>query len=81
MLYLATAKDMSKAALDNYPYQDTTTVLLPEEAWRDVPGYEGYYQVSSRGRVRSVDRVIPHPRLGRQTVRGRLLTQKVTEPP
>lgn len=29
-----------------------------EEAWKDIPGYEGYYQVSSLGNVRSLDRVI-----------------------
>lgn len=29
-----------------------------EEEWRDVVGYEGFYQVSSLGRVRSCDRVI-----------------------
>lgn len=28
-----------------------------EEIWRDVAGYEGIYQVSSQGRVRSLDRV------------------------
>lgn len=28
------------------------------EEWRDIPGYRGYYQVSSLGRVRSVDRTI-----------------------
>lgn len=28
-----------------------------EEIWKDVPGFEGYYQVSSMGRVKSVDRV------------------------
>ena len=28
------------------------------EEWRDIPGYEGYYQASSLGRVRSLDRVI-----------------------
>lgn len=28
------------------------------EEWRDAPGYEGYYQVSSYGNVRSVDRYI-----------------------
>lgn len=28
------------------------------EEWRDVPGYEGYYQVSDQGRVRSIDRVV-----------------------
>lgn len=29
-----------------------------EEAWKDVPGYEGYYQVSDIGRVRSLDRYV-----------------------
>lgn len=47
------------------------------EQWRDVPGFEGRYQVSDMGRVRSLDRfvrVVP-PR-GAETVRpvrGRIL--------
>lgn len=32
-------------------------ISTPEE-WRDIPGWEGYYQVSDQGRVRSVDRVV-----------------------
>lgn len=28
-----------------------------EEIWKDIDGYEGYYQVSNKGRVRSLDRV------------------------
>ena len=32
--------------------------LLPYEIWRDIPGYEGMYQASSMGNIRSVDRVI-----------------------
>jgi hypothetical protein len=28
------------------------------ERWRQVPGYEGAYEVSSHGRVRSVDRIM-----------------------
>ena len=32
------------------------------EIWKAVPDYEGIYQVSTMGRVRSVDRTIPHPR-------------------
>lgn len=27
-----------------------------EEIWKDIPGYEGRYQASNQGRVRSVDR-------------------------
>lgn len=48
------------------------------ESWRDIKGYEGYYQVSNLGRVRSLDRIIvvndrryKEPR--RITRRGRIL--------
>lgn len=34
------------------------TMKLLDEVWKDIPGYEGYYQVSDTGRVRSVDREI-----------------------
>ena len=40
-----------------------------DEEWRPVPGAEGYYSVSSLGRVRSEP--LPHPCVGRQ--RGRVL--------
>lgn len=29
---------------------------LPNEIWVDIPTYEGFYQVSSEGRVRSLKR-------------------------
>ncbi len=41
-----------------------------DEIWKDINGYEGYYQVSNFGRVRSVEREInpvnqnPHTRQG-----------------
>lgn len=46
------------------------------EEWRPVSGYEGVYEVSTRGRVRSLDRVVGttpsgHPR----QIRGRILHQ------
>lgn len=28
------------------------------EIWKDIPGYEGYYQASTLGRIRSLDRTI-----------------------
>ena len=39
---------------------------MENEIWKDIEGYEGTYQVSNLGRVRSLDRYItqPHPRNG-----------------
>lgn len=31
---------------------------MSEESWEDIEGYEGFYQVSNLGRVRSVDREV-----------------------
>lgn len=31
---------------------------MSEEIWKDIAGYEGYYQVSTYGRVRSLDRMV-----------------------
>lgn len=28
------------------------------ETWKDIPGYEGYYQASNLGRIRSLDRIV-----------------------
>ena len=49
-----------------------------EEIWKDIEGYEGIYQVSNLGRVRSLDRHIikPHPKNGVPTKyfqRGRII--------
>lgn len=44
------------------------------EVWRPVPGFEGLYEVSDHGRVRSLDRLIRCSRgPGTQTARGQLL--------
>jgi hypothetical protein len=48
-----------------------------KEVWKDVVGYEGYYQVSNLGRVRSVDRTIYY-KDGRKRyiLKGRVLKLK-----
>jgi hypothetical protein len=37
---------------------------IVNEIWKDIPDYEGYYQVSNLGRVRSCDRVVSGSRKG-----------------
>lgn len=56
---------------------------MSTERWADIPGYEGSYQVSDQGRVRSVDRVqgAKNPRTNRRhtrTYRGKLLRSATT---
>lgn len=43
------------------------------EEWRDCVGYEGLYQVSSFGRVRSCDRYIDHYLGGKSFIKGAIL--------
>jgi len=62
-----------------YPYEDLLITNLKGETWKDIHGYEGYYQVSNLGRVKSLDRIIPHPRLHQQFVAGRILKQKIVQ--
>lgn len=43
------------------------------EQWKPVPGFESFYEVSDRGRVRSFDRYVNHWRGGKRLHRGRML--------
>lgn len=47
-----------------------------EEVWKDIPGYEGKYQASSLGRIRSLDRyvrLVAHGTETKRLSRGRVL--------
>ena len=48
-----------------------------EEIWKDIEGYEGIYQVSNLGRVRSLDREVPNCNaagyVGTKILRGKIL--------
>jgi hypothetical protein len=43
-------------AKHNYPYLNTNLKSMPGERWKDVPGLEDLYQVSSMGRVKRLER-------------------------
>lgn len=45
------------------------------EEWRDVVGYEGLYQVSDQGRVKSLERKVRHWRGGERIQKERILKQ------
>lgn len=34
---------------------------LPGEVWKDIPGYEGFYMISNKGRVKSVEHKVRNP--------------------
>lgn len=46
--------------------------------WRDIPGWEGVYQVSRGGQVRSLDRRVARSDGWTQYVRGKILEQSLT---
>ena len=48
------------------------------ETWKNIKGYEGLYQVSDQGRVKSLERKIHHWRGGERVQKERLMKQVVT---
>ena len=55
-------------------WQNTNKEDLPGEIWIDAFGFEGIYEVSNKGRIRSLDRIIPAPN-GYRRLYGRVLRQ------
>lgn len=53
---------------------DTTTTK-----WADIPGWVGYYQVSTDGQVRSLDRTVVRRNGSVTKFKSRVLRQKNTE--
>jgi len=48
------------------------------ELWTAIPGYEGFYEVSSHGNVRSLTRCVPYGRHKNMTYMGRDIKQFVS---
>ena len=47
-----------------------------KEIWKDIENFEGYYQVSNLGNVRSLDRII-EKKNHKQKVRGKIMKQAI----
>ena len=48
-------------------------VVMNVEIWNDIPGFEGLYQVSDCGQVKSCERFVKHWRGGNQILKERIL--------
>lgn len=48
---------------------------MKEEIWKDIEGFDGLYQVSNLGRVKSLDRYV-RQHTGNQFKKGKILKQK-----
>lgn len=60
--------------MDNLFWKNKNKEDLPNEIWVDAYGFDGIYEVSNKGRIRSIDRLINHPN-GERRMRGRVLSQ------
>lgn len=49
--------------------------MMSEEIWKPVVGYEGYYEVSNKGNVISLDRIIVCKAGGTYVKKGKMLKQ------
>lgn len=59
------------------------TEFYAAERWLPIAGFEGLYEVSDFGRVRSLDRIVEsrnHPLQKKRLLRGRILAQRVNKP-
>lgn len=45
---------------------------MQNEIWADVIGYEGLYQVSDKGRIKSLERYVHHPKGGKRLLKERI---------
>lgn len=45
-----------------------------EEIWKDIPGYEGLYQVSNLGRIKSLDRKYKCKNGLERTIKGKIMS-------
>lgn len=73
------AVPLNMARSNEQPWQNKQLTSLKGEKWKDVPGFEGIYQASNLGRIKSLDRIIPHTRLGQQFVEGRILSFSIAK--
>lgn len=64
--------DKDKRSAETVATTEKKTKLMSEE-WKALKGFEGCYEISNYGRIKSVCRIISHKRLGNKRVNERIL--------
>jgi len=59
-----------------YPYEDLYLGDLDNEIWKNIPGLEGYYQVSNMGRIKTTNRFVDRPGHGCLLMTERIVNQR-----
>jgi hypothetical protein len=70
---------LSQVDILSLPKQKLTLKLEMEEIWKDIIGFEGCYQISSLGRVKSLGREVYHARYGKQTIKSHIMKLNLTK--
>src|SRR3990167_2148632 len=55
------------------PHENFSLKDIPGEIWKDIPEWEGFYQVSNLGRIKSLKRVVPHTHTVYSTQKEKIL--------
>lgn len=53
-----------------------TQSKMEEEIWKDIDGYDGYYQISNKGRLRGLQRMVKNPIHGQMVLKENVFSQK-----
>ena len=59
------------------PYENLSTESMPGEIWKDIPGWEGYYQISSLGRAKSLSRKVSARANKPRTIKEHIIKQPI----
>ena len=58
-------------------FEQRTSRTLSDEKWLPIPGFEGYYEASDQGRIRSLDRTVSRTSHSPMKLRGKVLSHQL----
>jgi len=59
-------------------FKDLALDISEKEEWKDIPGFEGLYQASTLGKIRSLDKYVNYKNKGLALKKGIILNPKIS---